>query len=373
MKTQIFHNFTTRSFDDFLRTPVCFAVFVFAIAAMAWPGVAQGEVAWEKRTITAEAELGAERVTGVYRFKNAGDKPSAIGEITTACGCTAAVVLPAAPEPHKPQASPPSGDPADGEKRADHAASSSASSSAAGEASAEANGGQATTAASANPSPASTDEATAASDVSGSRGVRIIEPGETGTLRLTLVVGDRRGPQVKTAKVSVIELPADWEPGDRMPEDAARQVVELTLKTAIPRAYTVHPRLLLWTGREAADAEKAVVIRVAEGVSFDIEDVTVSDDRFTARVETLRDGRIHRILVKSNPRDADEAGEDPGADPGANPGVDPGADPGEGPGVDASDEAKADSGPAKSIVTITTSLPQANLRTLRLVARTMNR
>ena len=369
MKTQIFRNFITRPFGGYTRSPVCFAAFVFIIAAMAWPGVARGEVTWEKRTITAEAELGAERVTGVYRFKNTGDEPIAIGEITTSCGCTAAVVLPAAPEPRKTQASPPSDDPADTEKRSDHAASSSA----AGESPAEANGGQGTAAASANPSPASTDEAAAASDVSGSRGVRIIEPGEAGSIRLTLVVGDRRGPQVKTAKVSVIELPADWEPGDRMPEDAARQVVELTLKTAIPRAYTVHPRLLLWTGREAADAEKAAVIRVAEGVSFDIEGVAVSDHRFTARVETLRDGRIHRILVKPNPRDADEAGEDPGADPGGDPGGESGVDPWEGPGVDASDEARADCGPAKSIVTITTSLPQANLRTLRLVARTMNR
>ena len=64
---------------------------------------------------------------------------------------------------------------------------------------------------------------------------------------------------------------------------------------------------------------------------------------------------------KPLPRDVDEAGQDPGADPGGES------------GVDASDEARADSGPAKSIVTITTSLPQANLRTLRLVARTMNR
>ena len=180
MKMQMTHNHKTRSTGGLPRSPICFAVFVFAIAGAAWPAVARGELAWEKRTITAEAELGAERVTGVYRFKNAGDEPIAIGEITTACGCTAAVVLPAAPEPRKTQASPPSDDPADAEKRADHAASSSASGSVAGESPVKAKGGQATDAASANPPTASTDEATAASDVSGRHGVRIIEPGETG-------------------------------------------------------------------------------------------------------------------------------------------------------------------------------------------------
>ena len=316
--------------------------FALALAAitLACPGPALGELTWEARSVTASAELGAERVSATYRFTNTGDDPVTLGEITTACGCTAALVLP--PPPEAPEASPPEVP----EERAGAEASAAVESN---EGSAPAHAASTSAPGSGTEDPHAGHETTdvrpedEGNQTSSTPTYHTIHPGESGVIELALVVGDRRGPQVKTAKVHVYDGdltdPAAEHDEAGRPEPAA--VTTLTLKTRIPRAYSVSPRLLLWPSRDGADAEKAAVIRPGD-VAFAIESVTVSNDAFTAEAETLRDGRVHRIVVK--------------------------------PRNDASQPADADPKPTatnRATITVTTDLPHETLRHIQLVARVM--
>jgi hypothetical protein len=115
-------------------------------------------------------------------------------------------------------------------------------------------------------------------------------PGERGEVTAKFNIGDRRGAQSATIRVSV--------KGEREP-------ATLTLNVAIPEVAKVTPSILIWTPGEKAGA-KSIEVEAVPGQTVSVEKVTTSEPRFEVNVETVTEGARYRVVV--TPKGTEKAG-----------------------------------------------------------------
>lgn len=110
----------------------------------------------------------------------------------------------------------------------------------------------------------------------------VCQPGETGKIQARFIVGDRFG--VYEREISVVT-------------DDSPTPTHLRVSIDVPEVATVTPRSLNWK-RNAAAAEQTIEVRAAAPLEIDFDDVTPTNDSFTARLETVEAGRFYRLHVK---------------------------------------------------------------------------
>lgn len=110
---------------------------------------------------------------------------------------------------------------------------------------------------------------------------REIAPGATGRIHAKFTLGDRFGVYGRTIVVST---------------DEGGPPVALTVELDVPEAASLTPRSLEWK-LGAKPTEQSVDIVVAEGISLTLARVKATSDRFTPRLETIRQGRHFRLHV----------------------------------------------------------------------------
>ncbi|HET7535480.1 MAG TPA: DUF1573 domain-containing protein [Candidatus Didemnitutus sp.] len=110
----------------------------------------------------------------------------------------------------------------------------------------------------------------------------VCQPGETGKIQARFIVGDRFG--VYEREISVVT-------------DDAPAPVHLRVSIDVPEVATVTPRSLDWK-RNATTTEQTIEVRAAAPLEIEFNDVTPTNDSFTARLETVEVGRLYRIHVK---------------------------------------------------------------------------
>jgi hypothetical protein len=107
-------------------------------------------------------------------------------------------------------------------------------------------------------------------------------PGERGEVTARFNIGDRRGAQSATIRVSVKGEP---------------QPTLLTLKVAIPEVAKMTRRLLVWAPGEKAET-KTIDVEALPNQPVRVVKVTSSVPNFEARVETIAEAAKYRIIVK---------------------------------------------------------------------------
>ena len=115
-------------------------------------------------------------------------------------------------------------------------------------------------------------------------------PGERGEVTARFNIGDRRGAQAATIRVSV--------KGEREP-------VMLTLNVTIPEVAKLTPPLLVWGPGEKPEAKTIEVVAVPSQ-PMRVVKATSSAPDFEVRVETIEEAAKYRIVVK--PRSTERQG-----------------------------------------------------------------
>ena len=115
-------------------------------------------------------------------------------------------------------------------------------------------------------------------------------PGERGEVMARFHIGERRGTQSATIRVSV--------KGEREP-------VVLTLNVTIPEMAKVTPPLLMWGPGEKPEP-KAIEVQAVPGQPMRVVKVTSSAPDFEVRTETIEEAVKYRIVV--TPRSAERQG-----------------------------------------------------------------
>jgi hypothetical protein len=111
---------------------------------------------------------------------------------------------------------------------------------------------------------------------------RVYQPGESGRLTAKFTVGDRIGRHERTIHV--------------VSDDAATPTL-LSVRIEVPELATVEPRGVDWP-IGAVDNEKALVLRVADGLWIEFTEASPTNARFAARLECVEPGRHYRLLLK---------------------------------------------------------------------------
>tara|TARA_S200002703_G_C3766840_1_gene236054 strand:- start:8 stop:553 length:546 start_codon:yes stop_codon:yes gene_type:complete len=81
---------------------------------------------------------------------------------------------------------------------------------------------------------------------------KVLDPGESGEVRLVFTVGNRKGKQKR-----VLEVVTDENP---------EEVTRLTMTTEVPELGVIRPLVLLW--REGETEERSVRLEMMDGVSW---------------------------------------------------------------------------------------------------------
>jgi hypothetical protein len=115
-------------------------------------------------------------------------------------------------------------------------------------------------------------------------------PGERGEVTAKFNIGDRRGAQSATIRVSV--------KGEREP-------ATLTLNVAIPEVAKLTPSILIWMPGENPEA-KTLEVEAVPGQAVSVEEVTTSEPGFEAKVETVTEAARYRVIV--TPKGTEKAG-----------------------------------------------------------------
>lgn len=108
-----------------------------------------------------------------------------------------------------------------------------------------------------------------------------IDPGERSQLVTRFDITGRRGLQTKTVTVHI--------KGEKTP-------VVLSLVVTIPDLVKMNPMLVTWEKGEDGKP-KTISLLAMEGQRVNIESVSSSDTRFTARLETIRENAEYAIVV----------------------------------------------------------------------------
>ena len=107
-------------------------------------------------------------------------------------------------------------------------------------------------------------------------------PGERGEVTARFNIGDRRGAQSATIRVSV--------KGERDP-------VTLTLNVTIPEVAKLTPPMLMWSPGEKPE-EKTFEVSAVSNQPMRVVKVTSSAPDFEVRVETVEEAAKYRVVVK---------------------------------------------------------------------------
>ena len=116
------------------------------------------------------------------------------------------------------------------------------------------------------------------------------EPGERGEVMARFNIGDRRGAQSATIRVSV--------KGEREP-------TTLTLNVAIPEVAKLTPTILVWTPGEKPEP-KAIEVESMPDHPLTVTKATASEANFDVRVETIAEAAKYRVVV--TPKSTEKAG-----------------------------------------------------------------
>ena len=106
-------------------------------------------------------------------------------------------------------------------------------------------------------------------------------PGESGELSVRFTFGDRKGPHRK-----IITVITDDKPGP----------TELSLQVVIHEPLTITPALVFWKTGEAG-APKSVQLTVEAGTALRVKNVTSSNPRLTAKLETIKAGGQYAVAI----------------------------------------------------------------------------
>jgi hypothetical protein len=106
-------------------------------------------------------------------------------------------------------------------------------------------------------------------------------PGESGYITVKFVFGSRRGPQRKIISV-MSEDKREWR---------------LDLRCWIGEPIRMAPALVYWKTGEAPEA-KDIKIAVPEGQTIRVRGVSSPDPKFSAKLETVKDGATYLVRVK---------------------------------------------------------------------------
>jgi hypothetical protein len=115
-------------------------------------------------------------------------------------------------------------------------------------------------------------------------------PGERGEVTAKFNIGDRRGVQSATIRVSV---------------KGGKEPATLTLNVAIPEVAKINPSILIWKPDEKPEP-KSLEVEAVPGQSLSVEKVTTSEPGFEAKVETVTEGARYRVIV--SPKETEKAG-----------------------------------------------------------------
>ena len=117
-------------------------------------------------------------------------------------------------------------------------------------------------------------------------------PGESGEIEVKFTFGGRRGPQRKIISVTA-EDKREWM---------------LDLRVFIHEPLTLTPALVWWRVGEAP-AAKNVKLTTSDGQKVTVKNVTSSNPRVTAKIETVSAGKEYVVSVKPTDTSAKEAAE----------------------------------------------------------------
>ena len=106
--------------------------------------------------------------------------------------------------------------------------------------------------------------------------------GETGVVNAVFTIGGRRGLQAKGIEVKV-----------RGESEGAM----LILMVYIPESVTMEPKIVYWNIGEKADS-KTIKLTLSAGSTMRPKEVTSTNTNITASLETVREGREYRLVVK---------------------------------------------------------------------------
>jgi hypothetical protein len=106
-------------------------------------------------------------------------------------------------------------------------------------------------------------------------------PGERGAVTARFNIGERRGEQKATIRVSL---------------KGQREPATLTLTVAIPEVAKVTPIMLMWQAGEKPEP-KTVEVEAVAGQPLRVTKASASPAGFESRVETVDDNRKYRVVV----------------------------------------------------------------------------
>jgi len=112
--------------------------------------------------------------------------------------------------------------------------------------------------------------------------LKVYAPGATGAIKAKFTVGDRIGLYERVVTVVT---------------DEPDSPVRLIMKIDVPAVATLEPARVAWQVNEAS-AEKSVELTPAAGIEIVFSAARVTNAAFTARLETVVEGKHYRLQIK---------------------------------------------------------------------------
>lgn len=112
---------------------------------------------------------------------------------------------------------------------------------------------------------------------------REYQPGEVGEVKVLFNLGARTGFQKKYINIKT--------------NDSSVPEVKLTMKVDIPQVLKISPAFVYWKAGQQPD-EKRIKLTVVQDVPVHLTYVTATDENFTTKLETIKEGKEYEIVIK---------------------------------------------------------------------------